>query len=1172
MVILRLAARLALWGLAWLLLALAWMSTASASAFDSRVPWGLAVCGLAWLAGTLLTRLAARRLPRRFRRLDATCHGLSLVTMAVCAHALSHAGADMSIRLLREEIPPLFAPLYPLLAGAAPLLFSAGLQRRSPGRLALLLAVFVTSLSGSVFMLEPPAAAGLGLVALLLVADERPLQRLDGLLVPGALFVVLVALATARGHSLLAALPSLTWIVGLAALGLAAALAEGGAQLVRDVLAAFVLAAVVVAVSGAALTVWLGLNVDWKSALATRLVLFRQHPNFLAPFFGVNAVLAGGLALRRARSTPGWLAAALLLAASTILTDSRTGIASMAAGFALLPLAHGLRALTRRLGGRAVGAAVVLLPVLAVGGWFLVGGQSATTRVTAGLDRFEKSMEFRVDAWRNSVQVIRQYPWLGIGPHTFIAVERFRPGSRFYNEPESPHPHNMLLYVAQAAGLPALAMVLLWCGWLLWRGWSGFRRDGPELPGALPLAILAGSLTALLASLFDLGLSLDSVVPAPLFVLTGLLAVRGTGPARAAAPATPVRPIVAIAWGLALAVLVVRFTVQPLRAQTLSLQAQLMAWESQQDGEPRRLQLARDAMSDALAIYPPTPKAHDLLSRWLEQAGDDQAAQDVLRQMVQLAPRDATSHSLLGHLYMRHAKYGKAAEELDLALQDIHGSLQENRDRADRITCLAALGQRDEAMELLVEALRIDSGVIALLPWQDADNGVFRMRVSGTPPPPPIALVDGVDALLERRKADHAAGRAVDRRSWLDTYRAFRVARRDDKAAAMLDWLEANLPAGVIEPETLASERGQLAFDAHDYAAAQLHFQHALDVSHNRFFEYKVAEVRRARGEAVSAAEMGQTAMAATGEILDQPLAFRDNFLNQEETLLALGRADEAAETARRTLLFEDDLLPRVRLLAHVAELQLRGGQPGEAVEALREACELLAAKPFPWATLQEDATTTLPGRLADLLFEAWRRQGLDRTARQKAAWGLPSYFSSRPGPALLRLAFYQRNAQVDQLMREAELQILADPHDLPAMWARLFALEAAGRHLELGPAMRDIVEEFGRTASPQRLFDALRDHMSDRLGDPRAWEQLALLSLLRGKYGEAIDMYDHARHALQDDPADEARVCGWQAMAAFLAGRPEDARRILQEAARLTPDDEMLRLRLAVIPEVLPP
>ena len=181
MVILRLAARLALWGLAWLLLALAWMSTASASAFDSRVPWGLAVCGLAWLAGTLLAGALARRLPRRFRRLDATCHGLALVTMAVCAHALSHAGADMSIRMLREEIPPLFAPLYPLLAGLAPLLFSAGMQRRSPGRLALLLAVFVTSLSGSVFMLEPASEEGSRLLDIVRrVSPPDVALRIDG--------------------------------------------------------------------------------------------------------------------------------------------------------------------------------------------------------------------------------------------------------------------------------------------------------------------------------------------------------------------------------------------------------------------------------------------------------------------------------------------------------------------------------------------------------------------------------------------------------------------------------------------------------------------------------------------------------------------------------------------------------------------------------------------------------------------------------------------------------------------------------------------------------------------------------------------------------------------------------------------------------------------------------
>jgi hypothetical protein len=62
--------------------------------------------------------------------------------------------------------------------------------------------------------------------------------------------------------------------------------------------------------------------------------------------------------------------------------------------------------------------------------------------------------------------------------------------------------------------------------------------------------------------------------------------------------------------------------------------------------------------------------------------------------------------------------------------------------------------------------------------------------------------------------------------------------------------------------------------------------------------------------------------------------------------------------------------------------------------------------------------------------------------------------------------------------------------------------------------------------------------------------------------------MYDHARNALQDDPADEARVCGWQAMADFLADQAEQARAVLREAAAAAPDDEMLQQRLRVIPE----
>jgi O-antigen ligase/tetratricopeptide (TPR) repeat protein len=1165
MVILRFASRLGLWALAWLLLAVAWMGTASASAFDARVPFGLLPCAAAWLLGSGVAAVLARALPDRFRHPDATRHGLALLVVAACAQALSHAGPHMSIRVLREELPPLFFPLHVGLSGLAPLLLAAA-GNRAPGRLALLLALFLTSLGGSIFMLEPGMAASLALVALLLtLADHGPAARLDRVLLPGALFVALAGLATHFGHNLLAALPSLTWIVAVAALGLACAFDRDREPLARDVLGSLVAAAVLVALCGAALTVWLGLGFDWRSAVATRLVLFRQHPNFLAPYFGMHAVLALGLALRRSRASPGWAAAALLLAGSTVLTDSRTGITAMAAGFLTLPAFWLLAAVMRRVGGRVLLAAALLLALLAGAGWLAAGGGRAAERIASGLDRFEKSMEFRVDAWSNAVDVIRRHPWLGIGPGTFIAVERFRPGSRFANEPEVPHPHNMPLYVAQAAGLPALAVALAWCGWLVLRAWRAFRARDPALPGALPSTLLAATVTALLASLFDLGLALETVVPAPLWIFTGLLAARP--PAEAPRPAGTPRPATCLAWAIALALLFVRFGVQPLRAQSLALQAQLLSFTGQQEDDTGQLGLARTTMARALELYPPTPRAHELLSRWLEQAGEVPAARRVLLRRVELAPHDATGHSLLGHLEMRQGAWAPAADALARALEDIHGSQQENRDRADRVLCLLNLGLRDEAQDLLVEALRIDSGVIALLPWQDAATGAFRLRVAGQPPPPPLDLVVAVEILFGRHVIESAAGRDPGRRAWMDCNRAFRVARRDDKATSMLDWMEANLPAGLIEPETIANERGQIALDAGQLDEAQAHFERAFELSGNPHFRVLVAEVRRRRGEAPVAGAEARSAMAESVEILDQPAVFQENLRHQATAALDRGQPLAAADAQLRSLPFEDDLLARVRLRLEAAGLQLRGGRADLALQVLRTACEDLAAKAFPWTALQEDPAETLPGRVATALVAAWRAQGLDAAARRHAAWGLPDFFSSRQGPSLLRLALYDLNAQPDQLLREADLQLLADPHHLPALWARLFALEASGRHLELGAAMRTLAEEFGRTASAERLWKVQVDVVSGNLADPDAWRQLALLTLLRGRYEEALGWFDKERACLANDPAAEARACGWQALAAFLASRPDRARTILREAAELQPEVEMVKLRLGVIP-----
>jgi tetratricopeptide (TPR) repeat protein len=111
-----------------------------------------------------------------------------------------------------------------------------------------------------------------------------------------------------------------------------------------------------------------------------------------------------------------------------------------------------------------------------------------------------------------------------------------------------------------------------------------------------------------------------------------------------------------------------------------------------------------------------------------------------------------------------------------------------------------------------------------------------------------------------------------------------------------------------------------------------------------------------------------------------------------------------------------------------------------------------------------------------------------------------------------------------------------------------------------------------------ERQFKAVADEM-DRLAadpqayqrlvaDPQNWERLGYLSLLKGSYKEAIGFYGQAVEAARDNVTEAVRLSGWQAMAAFLHRQPEDARRILQEAAKLAPDDEMLKQRLSVIPE----
>jgi tetratricopeptide (TPR) repeat protein len=249
-----------------------------------------------------------------------------------------------------------------------------------------------------------------------------------------------------------------------------------------------------------------------------------------------------------------------------------------------------------------------------------------------------------------------------------------------------------------------------------------------------------------------------------------------------------------------------------------------------------------------------------------------------------------------------------------------------------------------------------------------------------------------------------------------------------------------------------------------------------------------------------------------------------------------------------------------------VAELFLEGGDPAACERSLRDALRELDGKPFPWKMLSDGHGQTLPGRMARMLCDAWRVEGLSTGQRLERAWSLPAFFSSRAGSTLFRLGFYCENGQASRLLREAELALLADSGNLPALWARLIGLEGLGRLAEVGPAMRTLVDEYAKFASPERQFNALVVEYTARpqlMQDPNAWRELGMLQLMRGAYPEAIGAFREARTRLADDPRREAEFAGLQALSAWLAGRPEEAIEALRDAVRLDPTSDMLRRRL---------
>ncbi len=314
------------------------------------------------------------------------------------------------------------------------------------------------------FLNQALAFAGWGLWLVVAAPALRALGAGAWALLVALALMALAALGS-MAHIGWGALPATLGLSALATLAAAAALVAAGACTPRargePLFAAMAWALLACGVANVAIAVVQVFapelpDGDWVaiSGIAGRAVGNLRQPNHLSSLLLWACIAAVALAELR-RLSLAWAAA--LVAAfvfGVVLTASRTGLVSVG----LLAL-WGL--LDRRLSGRT---RLVLLATPLVYGlsWWLMGQWAAAAQAsfggTARLAETDISGS-RFGIWANTLALIRQHPWLGVGWGEFNIAWSLTP---FPGRPVAffDHTHNLPLQLAVEMGLPLAALVM----------------------------------------------------------------------------------------------------------------------------------------------------------------------------------------------------------------------------------------------------------------------------------------------------------------------------------------------------------------------------------------------------------------------------------------------------------------------------------------------------------------------------------------------------------------------------------------------------------------------------------------------------------------------------------------------------------------------------------------
>lgn len=223
------------------------------------------------------------------------------------------------------------------------------------------------------------------------------------------------------------------------------------------------------------------------SATAGRAVGNLRQPNHLSTLLALGLCSLLWLGHRRGWELPALLTLQALLVLGIVLSSSRTGLLMLVllAAWALLD-----RRLPRRLRVMLLATVPAALAwTAAVHVWSEMAGVRYFAEARLASNSDISSSRFAI--WKNTLDLIAQHPWTGVGWNNFNYAWTLTP---FPDRPVAffDHTHNVLLQLAVELGLPAAMAIVGGVCWATWRARHGCRQadDHAALASRVLLAVL----------------------------------------------------------------------------------------------------------------------------------------------------------------------------------------------------------------------------------------------------------------------------------------------------------------------------------------------------------------------------------------------------------------------------------------------------------------------------------------------------------------------------------------------------------------------------------------------------------------------------------------------------------------------------------------------------------